>query len=196
MKKKVNKIMKYAQIRNMDISNGIGIGASIFTSGCPYRCKKCHNSELWNFNSGKSFTYETHSQILKLIEPEYITRFSILGGEALLPQNVSDLALLIHDIKVKREDIKVWLWTGTTFEDLYKLTFLRTKPNDEILDSLGWDNRTLADLAYILNNIDYMIDGRFIQEQKDLTLKFRGSKNQRWLDMKKSIAAGQAISAE
>ena len=79
------------------------------------------------------------------------------------------------------------MWTGTTFEDLYKLTFLRTKPNDEILDSLGWDNRPLADLAYILNNIDYMID---------LTLKFRGSKNQRWLDMKKSIAAGQAISAE
>lgn len=196
MKKIVNKTMKYAQIRNMDISNGIGIGVSFFTSGCPYRCKKCHNSELWNFNSGKSFTFETNSQILKLIEPEYITRFSILGGEALLPQNVSDLALLIHDIKVKREDIKVWLWTGTTFEDLYKLTFLRTKPNDEILDSLGWDNRALADLAYILNNIDYMIDGRFIQEQKDLTLKFRGSKNQRWLNMKKSIAAGQAISVD
>ena len=79
---------------------------------------------------------------------------------------------------------------------MYALTFLRTKSNDEILDSLGWDNRTLADLAYILNNIDYMIDGRFIQEQKDLTLKFRGSKNQRWLNMKKSIAAGQAISVD
>lgn len=196
MKKKVNKIMKYAQIRNMDISNGIGIGVSIFTSGCPYRCKKCHNSELWNFNSGKSFTYETHSQILKLIEPEYITRFSILGGEALLPQNVSDLALLIHDIKIKREDVKIWLWTGATFEDLYKLAFLRKESNDTILNKLGWDNRNLADLTYILNQLDYIIDGRFIQEQKDLTLKFRGSKNQRWLNMKKSIAAGQAISVD
>lgn len=126
----------------------------------------------------------------------YITRVSILGGEALLPQNVSDLAFLIHDIKIKREDVKIWLWTGTTFEDLYKLTFLRTQSNDEILNSLGWNNSTLADLTYILNNIDYMIDGRFIQEQKDLTLKFRGSKNQRWLDMRASLAAGQAISAE
>lgn len=74
--------------------------------------------------------------------------------------------------------------------------FLRKESNDKILDSLDWDNKTLADLAYILNQLDYMIDGRFIQEQKDLTLKFRGSKNQRWLDMKKSIAAGQAIPAD
>lgn len=128
-----------------------------------------------------------------MLDNKYITRVSILGGEPLLPQNVAELALLIYNIKKKREDVKIWLWTGATFEDLYKLTFLRIKSNDEILDNLGWNNKTLADLAYVLNQIDYMIDGRFIQEQKDLTLKFRGSKNQRWLDMKQSLSAGKAI---
>lgn len=188
--------MKIAQLRKSDISNGTGIGISIWTQGCPYRCKGCHNASTWSANAGKNFIQEDKDKFLALLDNDYITRVSILGGEPLLPQNAADLALLIHDIKIKREDVKIWLWTGTTFEDLYKLTFLRTKPNDEILDSLGWDNRALADLAYILNNIDYVIDGRFIQEQKDLTLKFRGSKNQRWLNMKKSIAAGQAISVD
>ena len=188
--------MKIAQLRKSDISNGTGIGISIWTQGCPYRCKGCHNASTWSANVGKNFIQEDKDKFLALLDNDYITRVSILGGEPLLPQNVADLALLIHDIKVKKEDIKIWLWTGTTFEDLYKLTFLRTKSNDKILDNLGWDNSTLADLAYILNQINYMIDGRFIQEQKDLTLKFRGSKNQRWLDVRASLAAGKAISAE
>lgn len=188
--------MKIAQLRKSDISNGTGIGISIWTQSCPYRCKGCHNASTWSANAGKNFIQEDKDKFLALLDNDYITRVSILGGEPLLPQNTADLALLIHDIKIKREDIKIWLWTGATFEDLYKLTFLRTQSNDEILNSLDWNNSTLADLTYILNNIDYMIDGRFIQEQKDLTLKFRGSKNQRWLDMRASLAAGKAISAE
>lgn len=188
--------MKIAQLRKSDISNGTGIGISIWTQFCPYRCPHCHNASTWSSDGGKDFIQEDKNKFLSLLDNQYITRVSILGGEPLLPQNISDLALLIHDVKVKKEDIKIWLWTGATFEDLYKLTFLRTKSNDEILNNLNWDNRTLADLAYVLNQIDYIIDGRFIQEQKDLTLKFRGSKNQRWLDMRKSLAAGKAISAE
>lgn len=188
--------MKYAQIDSCECNNGLDIGITFFTQGCPYHCPQCHNSSIWSFEKGKNFTQEEKDNFLSLLEKPYIHRMSIQGGEPLLPQNVSDLALLIHDIKVKREDVKIWLWTGTTFEDLYKLTFLRTQSNDEILNSLDWNNSTLADLTYILNNIDYMIDGRFIQEQKDLTLKFRGSKNQRWLDMRASLAAGKAISAE
>lgn len=188
--------MKYAQIDSCECNNGLDIGTTLFTQGCPYHCPQCHNSSIWSFDEGNNFIQEEKDNFLSLLEKSYIHRVSIQGGEPLLPQNVSDLALLIHDIKVKREDVKIWLWTGTTFEDLYKLTFLRTQSNDEILNSLGWNNSTLADLTYILNNIDYMIDGRFIQEQKDLTLKFRGSKNQRWLDMRASLAAGKAISAE
>lgn len=188
--------MKIAQLRKSDISNGTGIGISIWTQGCPYRCKGCHNASTWSANVGKNFIQEDKDKFLALLDNDYITRVSILGGEPLLPQNAADLALLIHNVKTRRPDVKTWLWTGTTFEDLYKLTFLRTKSNDEILNNLNWDNRTLADLAYVLNQIDYMIDGRFIQEQKDLTLKFRGSKNQRWLDMRASLSNGKAISAE
>ena len=188
--------MKIAQLRKSDISNGTGIGISIWTQGCPYRCKGCHNASTWSFDKGEEFTQEQKDKFLALLNNHYITRVSILGGEPLLPQNIADLALLIHDVKVRRPDIKIWLWTGTTFEDLYKLVFLRKESNDTILNKLGWNNKNLADLTYILNQLDYMIDGRFIQEQKDLTLKFRGSKNQRWLNMKKSIAAGQAISVD
>ena len=114
----------------------------------------------------------------------------------MLPQNVADLSLLIHDIKVKREDVKIWLWTGTTFEDLYKLTFLRTKSNDKILNNLNWDNSTLTDLAYILQNIDILVDGPFIQEQKDITLAFRGSSNQRILDAPLSMLYKKPIEKE
>lgn len=188
--------MKIAQLRKSDISNGTGIGISIWTQGCPYRCKGCHNASTWSANVGKNFIQEDKDKFLALLDNDYITRVSILGGEPLLPQNAADLALLIHNIKIKREDVKIWLWTGATFEDLYKLVFLRKESNDTILNKLGWNNKNLADLTYILNQLDYMIDGRFIQEQKDLTLKFRGSKNQRWLNMKKSIAAGQAISVD
>lgn len=188
--------MKIAQLRKSDISNGTGIGISIWTQGCPYHCPHCHNSSTWAMNDGEDFTQQDKDKFLALLDKDYITRVSILGGEPLLPRNVADLALLIHDIRKKKENVKIWLWTGTTFEDLYRLVFLREFPDDIIFSVLGWSNKNLADLAYILNQLDYMIDGRFIQEQKDLTLKFRGSKNQRWLDMKKSIAAGQAILAE
>ena len=188
--------MKYAQIDSCECNNGLNVGITLFTQGCHYHCPQCHNSSIWSFDEGYDFIQEEKDNFLSLLEKPYVHRVSIQGGEPLLPQNTADLALLIHNIKVKREDVKIWLWTGTTFEDLYKLVFLRQESNDTILNKLGWDNRNLADLTYILNQLDYMIDGRFIQEQKDLTLKFRGSKNQRWLDMKKSIAAGKAISAE
>lgn len=185
--------MKIAQLRSSDISNGIGIGISIWTQGCPYRCKGCHNISTWSFNDGTDFSQQNKEDFLSLLNNTYITRVSILGGEPLLPQNVADLALLIHDIKKKREDVKIWLWTGTTFEALYDLALKYKQSNDTILNSLNWTNNSINDLIYILNNIDYMIDGRFIQEQKDLTLKFKGSKNQRLLDMRASLNAGHAV---
>lgn len=156
--------MRYAQIRKMDISNGEGIGVSLFTQGCPIRCPGCHNSSIWDFDGGKEFTKETIEEIVKLLKPEYVTRFSVLGGEPLLPQNYEPLLNLCHLIKCHYfGKVSIWLWTGYTLEEIFEKEE-QDKTNN---------------LSLLLGQIDYLIDGPFVQEQKDITLKWRGSKNQR-----------------
>ena len=158
--------MRIANIRSMDISNGTGIGASLFVQGCHFHCKNCFNPETWDFNRGKEYTEETQQIILKLIEPEYITRFSILGGEPLESQNHFELAKLINLIKQKRPDIKIWVYTGYTYENLV--------------------GKESTYLEYILNNIDVLVDGQFQEGKKDLTYPFAGSTNQRVINMQES----------
>lgn len=188
--------MRFAQIRKMDVTNGEGIGISIFTQGCPYHCQGCFNQETWG-NKGKEFTQETEDKIIELIQPDYVNHLSILGGEPLLPQNAYDIARLIFQAKKSKPKIKIWLWTGTTLENLLGLVNAEDdKITDETFKSLEWTIPQKEHLEYILNNIDYMIDGRFIQEQRDLTLAWRGSKNQRVLDMPLSIRQRNAVIAE
>lgn len=158
--------MRYAQIRKMDISNGLGVGASLFIQGCHFHCKNCFNPETWDFEDGKEYTKETQQTLLKLIEPEYITRFSILGGEPLEPQNHFELAKLINLIKQKRPDIKIWVYTGYIYENLV--------------------SKESTYLEYILDNIDVLVDGQFQEDKKDLTYPFAGSTNQRVIDMRKT----------
>ena len=162
--------MRIAQIRKMDISNGLGVGVSIFTQGCHFHCPGCHNYEIWSFEGGELLTKEKELQIIEAISPSYIHRFSILGGEPLEDCNLESLANLITKVKRNKPKIKIWLYTGWTFEEL--LTKIK---------------KDQGHLDFILNNIDVLVDGPFIQEQKDLTLKFKGSKNQRVLDMRKSM---------
>lgn len=164
--------MRYAQIRSMDISNGEGIGISLFTQGCPIRCPECHNSSIWDFNGGTEFTKETEQEIIKLLKPNYITRFSILGGEALLPQNYRDLYNLCTEIKFARPDIKIWLWSGYTFEEIWQHA----------------QEDTTNYLFALLGIVDVLVDGPFIAEQRDITLKWRGSKNQRVIDLKSTLS--------
>lgn len=172
--------MRYAQIRKMDISNGLGVGASLFIQGCHFHCKNCFNPETWDFNGGKEYTQETKETILKLIEPEYITRFSILGGEPLEPQNSFHLAELINLIKRKRPDIKIWVYTGYTIENLYSRCY----------STIGEDSEATPTqcryLRYILNSIDVLVDGQFQEDKKDLTYPFAGSTNQRVINMQES----------
>lgn len=151
--------MRYAQIRNMDISNGEGIGASLFVQGCHFHCKGCHNPEQWSFDGGKLYTEKEEAAILEIVDKPYIKRFSVLGGEPLELCNLSELLCLIKRIKQKRPDIKIWLYTGYTWEVLQ--------------DS---DNEMMKK---IFDNIDVLVDGQFIEEEKDLSLSFRGSRNQR-----------------
>lgn len=156
--------MRFAQIRKMDISNGSGIGVSLFVQGCLWRlihCPGCHNSNIWDFNGGEEYTQKTEQQILELIKPDYNTRMSVLGGEPLIPQNYAPLAHLIKEVKAAKDSIKIWLYTGYIYENLKKV-------EDE-------------NLQCILSNIDYLVDGPYIESQRDITLAFRGSRNQRIL---------------
>lgn len=190
--------MRFSQIRKMDISNGSGIGVSLFTQGCPYRCHGCHNSAIWSYDGGKEFTGEDLQKILKLIEPDWVSRFSILGGEPLIPENLFELDWLISSIREKKPTIKIWLWTGTLYEDLIR--FERDELahiTDDKFVNLGWSKEEeLYNMESILNGIDYLVDGRYVEEQRDITLKFRGSRNQRIIDMKKSMKKLKPILAE
>lgn len=165
--------MRYAQIRKMDISNGEGCGVSLFTQGCPIRCKGCHNSSIWDFDGGKEFSFGTLQTIINLIDARpYIKRFSILGGEPLLPQNYRDLYNLCTEIKFARPDIKIWLWSGYTFEEIWQYA----------------QEDTSNYLFALLRIVDVLVDGPFIAEQRDITLKWRGSKNQRVIDLKSTLS--------
>lgn len=161
--------MRYAQIRKMDISNGEGVGVSIFIQGCHFHCKNCHNPEQWSFNGGHEFTDETQHLILELLNKPYMSRFAVLGGEPLEDCNLYQLACLISSVKINyHNDIKIWVYTGWTYEELQE----REK------------EKVTKYLTFILDNIDYLVDGPFIQEEKDIALEFRGSSNQRILDMR------------
>ena len=148
--------MQFAQIRKMDISNGPGIGVSLFTQGCILRCKGCHNQDLWDYEGGTPYTKETEQRILTLLDRPHISRLSILGGEPLLVYNLKELARLLAKVPKEKD---VWLYTGYTLEALK----VANTPNT----------------MRVLMGVDYLVDGPFIQEQKDITLAFRGSRNQR-----------------
>lgn len=180
--------MRYAQIRKMDISNGEGCGVSIFTQGCPIRCQNCHNNSIWNFNGGKEWTKESEQLILELMDRPQITRLSILGGEPLLEQNVQDLARLCMQVKQTWPQKKIWLWSGYLWEDIYLLAFNNSYRTLGTQKEWSWQEQKA--LCNILFNVDILVDGPFVQEQKDITLKWRGSKNQRVIRCKDSIDFG------
>lgn len=160
--------MRYAQIRKMDISNGLGVGVALFVQGCHFHCPECFNKETWDFNGGNEYNIEIENTILNLLQQPQITRFSILGGEPLEECNLYQLSILIKKIKTSFPNIKIWLYSGYTYEDLLE----RIK------------NTNIKYLNFILNNIDVLVDGQFIQENKDISYKYAGSTNQRVIDMK------------
>lgn len=161
--------MKYAQIREMDVTNGSGIGVALFTQGCPYHCKNCFNPETWDFDKGIDWTKETENNIIELLKPEYITRLSILGGEPLIERNIAPLTALLKRVKGVYPDKQVWLYTGGDFE---------------VLEGLYEE---------IFQYIDILIDGRYIDDLRDYKLKWRGSSNQRIIDVQASLKSGDVI---
>lgn len=179
--------MRYAQIRAMDISNGEGVGVSLFVQGCPFHCFGCFNSETWDFNGGKEWTKETKDKFMKLIDKPYIRRVSFLGGECLAEQNLSEVLSLVKEIREKFPNKTIWLYTGYSIENIVNFN---TNPYPIPQQYFDVDNfiRNI-----ILIYIDVLVDGRYIDEQRDITLKWRGSKNQRVIDVQQTLKQGKVV---
>lgn len=172
--------MRYSEIEKCECRNGLGWGVSLYTQGCHFHCKGCFNSETWNFNGGKEYNQKILETILELIEPDYITRFSILGGEPLERCNWNELSLLLLAIKFAKPSIKIWLYTGY---ELQELKWMIEDKNYHYAESL----------KEILDCTDVLVEGQFQEDKKDLTYPFAGSTNQRVIDMNKTREQGKIV---
>ncbi len=168
--------MNYAKIKTHDVANGPGVRVSLFVSGCTHRCPGCFNAEAWDFSYGEPFGAETEEKILCALAPDYIKGFSLLGGEPLENQNRAALAPLLEKIKKAYPEKTVWCYTGYDFE-----TDVRGRWKDD------------PDMSGMLKNIDIIVDGKFVEALKSPALRFRGSANQRIIDVKKSLKAGEVV---
>ncbi len=169
--------MNYATIKKRDIANGIGVRVSLFVSGCTHRCKNCFNKETWDFSYGEKYTSETEALILSYLEPSFVNGLSLLGGEPFEPQNQKELVKLLKAVKKKFPNKDVWCYTGYLFDEhLLNDSRARCEYTDEMLSL-----------------IDILVDGPYIEEEKDITLQFRGSKNQRIIDVKRSICEKKIV---
>lgn len=160
--------MRYANILDFDVCNGEGIGITLFVQGCHFHCSGCFNPESWDFNGGKEWTKEVHDYLISLIDRPYIKRFSLLGGECLADENVEDVYNLIKEVKERFPDKNIWLYTGYSLPDIMLYEEYTEKEPDEI---------TLIRQSTI-SLCDVVVDGQYVDELKDLTLRFRGSSNQ------------------
>lgn len=168
--------MNYAIIKKRDIANGVGIRVSLFVSGCTHRCKNCFNKETWDFNYGEKFTKEVEDEIIDLLKPDYVTGLSILGGEPMEKENQRALLPLLKRVKKEYPFKDIWCYSGYTFED----ELLKGRAHIDITDEF-------------LSLIDVLVDGEYIDEKKNITLKFRGSENQRIIDVKESLKNNKTI---
>ena len=153
--------MHYCKIKTDDIANGPGVRVSLYVSGCPHRCKGCFNPETWDYNAGKPFTEKEVQKIIDSLKSEYISGLSLLGGEPLAEQNRKEIAFLVQKVKKLFPNKTIWCWTGFLYEDLL---------SERVKDK---------NLSYLLDTLNVLIDGPFIENQKDLSLRYCGSKNQK-----------------
>lgn len=169
--------MNYATIKNCDIANGPGVRVSLFVSGCRHRCKGCFNEIAWDFNYGTPFTEDTITSILQMLAPAHIQGLTLLGGEPFEPENQKELVKLLRAVKKTYPNKSIWAFSGYLFD------------KDILPGKLGPAEITSEIVSYL----DVLVDGRFVQKKKDLSLRFRGSSNQRIIDVQKSITADHII---
>ena len=169
--------MNYAQIKNNDIANGPGIRVSLFVSGCTHRCPGCFNEEAWDFSYGDPFTQESIDRILEMLAPDRIRGLTLLGGEPFEPQNQRAIVELLRQIKSKYPNKSIWAFSGYLFD------------KDILAGRLGDREITMEYLRYL----DVLVDGPFVMAKKDLNLRFRGSSNQRLIDVPASLESGTVV---
>ena len=166
--------MNYATIKNCDIANGPGVRVSLFVSGCTHRCPGCFNEVAWDFGYGEPFTQETIDHILNLLKPDYIQGLTLLGGEPFEPQNQDAVVELLRQVKKAYPGKSIWAFSGYLFEK-------------DILSG------RLGDTSEYLRYLDVLVDGPFVESKKNLSLRFRGSENQRLIDIPASLARGETV---
>ncbi len=167
--------MNYANIKYCDIADGPGVRVSLFVSGCRHHCKGCFNAETWDFHFGQPYTEETEAEILKCLEPDYIQGFTLLGGEPFEPENQVELVGLLRRIRQAYPKKDVWCYTGYLYDV-----------------DLAEGGRVFTDVTKeMLSLIDVLVDGEFIEAERDLTLRFRGSRNQRIIELAHGESKGR-----
>lgn len=186
--------MRYASIRNMDISNGENVGVALFVQGCYFHCYNCFNSETWDFQGGQEWSQDEKEKFLKLVDRSYIKRVSILGGEPLAEKNLDDILDLVTDINkhyniscCSKPNKTIWLYTGYRWEHIFDIRWHYHPQTQEKLSIGRWRRQQ------IIKQCDVLIDGRYIDSQRDITLAFRGSKNQRVIDVQKTLKSGEVV---
>ena len=169
--------MNYATIKNCDIANGPGVRVSLFVSGCSHRCPGCFNEEAWDYDFGKPFTQKTVDEILAMLAPAYVKGLTLLGGEPFDPRNQEPIVELLRQVKAKYPEKSIWAFSGYLFD------------RDILSGKLGDWEITREYLSYL----DVLVDGPFVMAKKNLSLRFRGSENQRLIHVPASLAAGEVI---
>ena len=169
--------MNYANIKWYDVANGPGVRVSLFVSGCRNHCKNCFNPETWDFDYGQPFTEEVEDKIFKAMEPDYIKGFTLLGGDPFEPENCAALVPFMKRMRKLYPEKSVWCFTGYDYER-------------DLLTGKKGDAETVLKL---LRTLDVLVDGRFVEELKDLNLRFRGSSNQRIISVKESLKKDKIV---
>jgi anaerobic ribonucleoside-triphosphate reductase activating protein len=171
-------IVYYGNLKKCDIANGVGVRVTLFVSGCTNHCPDCFQPQTWDFHYGKLFTDHTRAEIFAELDKPYINGLTVLGGEPFEPENQRDLLPLLQEVRRRYPDKSIWCFTGFRLED--ELLRDGSHPRCQVTDRL-------------LSCIDVLVDGRFVAAEKDISLQFRGSRNQRVLDLPKTLAAGQPV---
>ena len=176
--------MNYLQIDKSSISNGPGVRVVLWVAGCNLHCKGCQNQESWDFNAGKSFDETDKKDLFNALQKPYIRGLTISGGHPLENNNVEDMYLLLKEIKEKFPTKDVWLYTGYTWEQIFPTVCL------DVFNVNNMYRKSVVEMC------DVLVDGPYIEEQRDITLKFRGSKNQRIIDVKESLKQNKVITIQ
>lgn len=169
--------MNYADIKQYDVANGPGIRISVFVSGCTHYCKGCFNHEAWDFNYGSEFTEETIERVIEYMKPSYIKGLTVLGGEPMEPQNQPGVLALVKRVKEVYPQKSIWLFSGYDFEK----------------DIMGRMWKEVPETKELLSCLEVLVDGEFVEELKNLSLRFKGSSNQRTIRVPESLREGKVV---